>query len=358
MVVLRTGINNIKMQEAFVEFVARELGPDEMFLSSEYSRRCTRLAAVLRAAKRQVVPIASTRQLRRWWYYFLRYGDTPARRSQLLCRYGKKYNVKRRRKTDWTHHHTAKLKEVVTLYPELYLDEIQDQLIERGLGRWSTSWLWKKLNSDCNYSLQVATDRSYDADEEERNEYQQAINTMVAYPEMLVYLDESQKDRNSSRRRRMWSKRGQSPFRTAYFDGSHRKRYTLLAACDIDGFIFEACETVEQSRGVEDGDMTRGTIDTERFNMWVEEKLIPTLGRYEDSEPRSIVVMDNATIHSRAKEVIEAAGAKVIFLPPYSPDLNPIELMFGEYKKTLKRNSNRSWYVAVGTATVIYQKTN
>jgi transposase len=61
--------------------------------------------------------------------------------------------------------------------------------------------------------------------------------------------------------------------------------------------------------------------------MWVEEKLIPQLGKYHLGEPRSIVVMDNATNHSGVKELIEApeVRAKLIFLSPYSPELNPIK---------------------------------
>jgi transposase len=50
--------------------------------------------------------------------------------------------------------------------------------------------------------------------------------------------------------------------------------------------------------------------------------------------------MDNASIHisGEIEALIESVGAKVVYLPPYSPDLNPIELMFGHYKKYLKRH--------------------
>ena len=71
------------------------------------------------------------------------------------------------------------------------------------------------------------------------------------------------------------------------------------------------------------------TIDKNRFRMWVEEKLIPTLGNYALGEPRSVVIMDNATIHAGVRELIRGAGAKLIYLSAYSPELNPIELMFG-----------------------------
>ena len=143
----------------------------------------------------------------------------------------------------------------------------------------------------------------------------------------------------------MWCKRGQTPFRPSYLQSAHGRRYSLLAACDINGFALEACETVEQSTGQNDKDLSRGTIDGERFKLWVEEKILPILGQYELGQPRSIVVMDNATIHSNIGPLIEAAGAKLIYTAPYSPELNPIELCFGSYKSSLRRfREQPHWY--------------
>lgn len=125
------------------------------------------------------------------------------------------------------------------------------------------------------------------------------------------------------------------------FHASHSNRYTLLAAADINGFISQACERVLRERGDNDSDPTRGTIDQERFEMWVEYFLCPTLGDYSTCAPRSVVVLDNASIHhsDRVVELIKSTGARVIYTAPYSPDLNPIELMFGLYKASLRRYS-------------------
>ena len=53
-------------------------------------------------------------------------------------------------------------------------------------------------------------------------------------------------------------------------------------------------------------------------------------------------MLDNATIHHSEKiiDLVKDSGARIVYLPPYSPDLNPIELMFSLYKKTLKRECN------------------
>ena len=65
-------------------------------------------------------------------------------------------------------------------------------------------------------------------------------------------------------------------------------------------------------------------------------------------QPCSFVVMDNATIHANPEmeNLINSKGAILIKLPAYSPDLNLIELMFGEYKKYLKRHNSEFWDMA------------
>lgn len=66
--------------------------------------------------------------------------------------------------------------------------------------------------------------------------------------------------------------------------------------------------------------------------MWVEKILVPEL------RVGQIVIMDNATFHkaSKTKELIEHAGCVLLFLPPYSPDLNPIEKFWANFKKQVK----------------------
>ena len=80
-----------------------------------------------------------------------------------------------------------------------------------------------------------------------------------------------------------------------------------------------------------------GTCDTLLFNYWVENLLIPQL------KPGQIVVMDNATIHKGKglKQLIENAGCSLLYLPPYSPDLNPIEKCWANLKRNLRSIMNK-----------------
>jgi transposase len=76
-----------------------------------------------------------------------------------------------------------------------------------------------------------------------------------------------------------------------------------------------------------------GPMDGTAFAVWAEHVLAPTL------EPTDIVVMDNLAVHKNtaARKAIEATGAEIWDLPPYSPDLNPIEKMWSKVKAILRR---------------------
>ena len=76
----------------------------------------------------------------------------------------------------------------------------------------------------------------------------------------------------------------------------------------------------------------QGTCNTALFNFWVENFLVPELS------PGQVVILDNATFHKsqKTKELIESAKCKILFLPPYSPDLNPIEIFWANFKRMVK----------------------
>ena len=75
-----------------------------------------------------------------------------------------------------------------------------------------------------------------------------------------------------------------------------------------------------------------GTCNTALFNMWLEKICLPELN------PGDVLILDNASFHKSKEtiELIEKAGYKVLFLPPYSPDLNPIEKFWANFKRKVK----------------------
>jgi transposase len=84
--------------------------------------------------------------------------------------------------------------------------------------------------------------------------------------------------------------------------------------------------------------VVNGAMDGDMFVAWTSTLLVPTLS------PGDIVVMDNLSSHKRAEvaELIAAAGARLLYLPPYSPDLNPIENAFAKLKALLRKAAART----------------
>jgi transposase len=119
-----------------------------------------------------------------------------------------------------------------------------------------------------------------------------------------------------------WGDRGQPLL--AKVPHGHWKRLTFIAGLRHDG-ILAPC-------------VIDGPINSDSFAAWVEQFLIPEL------EPGSIVVLDNLGSHkaSRMRKLLRAAGIKLFFLPPYSPDLNPIEQVFFKIKRLLRKANERT----------------
>lgn len=115
--------------------------------------------------------------------------------------------------------------------------------------------------------------------------------------------------------------RGRSPRGARLIDKTphgHWKTTTLIAALGVAGM---RCATVVD-----------GAVNGDVFRAFVEQVLAPEL------RPGDVVVMDNLSSHKgvRTREAIEARGARLEFLPPYSPDLNPIEMVFAKVKQLLR----------------------
>ena len=131
----------------------------------------------------------------------------------------------------------------------------------------------------------------------------------------LIFIDETWSKTNMTRLR------GRAPMGERLVEKvphGHWTTTTLIAALGIEGIC---CSTVVD-----------GAVNGDVFEAFVEQVLTPQL------KPGDLVVMDNLSSHKRlrTRQLIEAAGAAVLFLPPYSPDLNPIENVFAKVKNSLR----------------------
>ena len=119
-----------------------------------------------------------------------------------------------------------------------------------------------------------------------------------------------------------WAKKGERVY--SLVPRNRGKNTTLLSSMSVEG--------MGPSLAVE------GATDREVFETYVERVLAPGLRRGQ------LVVMDNLTAHKgeRVEELIEEQGCKLLYLPPYSPDLNPIEEAFSKVKRILRKAESRT----------------
>jgi putative transposase len=140
-------------------------------------------------------------------------------------------------------------------------------------------------------------------------------------PARLVFIDETWVKTNMAPLRG-WAPRGQRL--RAKVPHGHWKTMTFLAALRQDR-VDAPC-------------VFDGPINGERFRLYVDKMLVPVL------KPGDIVVMDNLGSHKgkAVRQAIRQTGAKLLFLPKYSPDLNPIEQLFAKIKHWLRKAAARS----------------
>lgn len=119
----------------------------------------------------------------------------------------------------------------------------------------------------------------------------------------------------------------------------HWKTTTFIAGLRLDGMVAPV--------------VFDGPINRTSFEAYIEQALVPTLA------PGDVVIMDNLSSHKgpKVREMIEAAGATLLFLPPYSPDFNPIEMAFAKLKSVLRKAAERTregLWAAIGIAVDLF----
>jgi transposase len=203
---------------------------------------------------------------------------------------------------------------------DLTLEEIHERIGERGVST-SVSSLWRffkgrgiSLKKSLHASEQLRADVAL-----ARQAWRQ--NQPALDPDKIVFVDETGTNTAMTRLRGRCklSERliGRAPH-------GHWKTTTFVAGLRNDAitapYVFDR------------------PMNGEIFLAWLEQELIPTLAKGD------IVVMDNLPAHKIAsvRPLIEAAGAVLLYLPPYSPDLNPIEMAFAKIKALLRKAAERT----------------
>ncbi|WP_420894206.1 IS630 family transposase [Vandammella animalimorsus] len=204
--------------------------------------------------------------------------------------------------------------------PDLTLVQMCERLGEHGISI-KPSALWHQLNK-----WRLSFKKTLHASEQEREDVQQARASWIQQQarldaRRLVFLDET------------WSSTCMTPLRgraprgqrcVASAPHGHWKTSTFIAALRCDALTAPM--------------VTDGPINGAVFLAWVKTFLCPTL------RPGDIVIADNLSSHKVAgvREAIEGVGASIRYLPPYSPDLNPIEKLFAKFKALLRRAGERT----------------
>jgi transposase len=140
-------------------------------------------------------------------------------------------------------------------------------------------------------------------------------------PERLVFLDETWAKTNMTRPR-----------------GRSRRGVRLMASVPYGHWKTTTFVAALRTKGLTAPLVIDGPINGEVFLAYVQQQLAPTL------QPGDLVVLDNLSSHKRAgvREAIESVGATLLYLPPYSPDFNPIEQAFAKFKWLLKSAAQRT----------------
>ena len=190
------------------------------------------------------------------------------------------------------------------------LDEFKTLVTPFSLGRALASIGWTKKTI-----RRIAKGRNADL----RDLY--LYNTSHIRSWQYVFVDESGCDKRIGFRRTGWAPLGVTPTQVAQFQ--REQRYQILLAYTQDSILLAR--------------VFQGSTDSTVFEDFIEQ-LLPFCGKWP--EPKSVLVMDNASFHhtERIEQMCYDAGVKLVYLPPYSPDFNPIEEFFAELKAFIKRN--------------------
>ena len=258
----------------------------------------------------------STRSIWNWVKKFEKYGTVED-------------GGRRTRQSRWPNEVLEFVKHFVEHDPTFLIEELLQSLSDNfpELQNISSSTICRALRHDLNLTRKVICKRATEASRTEVAAYKCRLSPFYTSPHQLVFVDETSKNSKHFLRKFGWSVRGQKCHSSVPF--ARGKRVSVLAAMDVKGFFtFET---------------TEGTFDRAAFHTALVEKILPLMNPYP--LPRSILVLDNARIHvyEQIYKTVEAFGVMLVFLPPYCPQLNPIEIGFGLLKRWIEKHAAFAW---------------
>ena len=207
----------------------------------------------------------------------------------------------------------------VLKHPGLMLHELQAALVEQ-------TGIAVSISTICRFLHRIGFTRQklrIVAIQQDDFLCSQFVSDVSIYqPEMLIFLDETGSDRRNSIRQYGYSLRGKPLV-------SHElmvrgERISSIAFMSMSGML--DCKTVKNS------------VNGDVFYEFMQTTVLPHLMTFDGTNPHSVLVMDNCSIHhvDAVVKMVHEVGALIHFLPPYSPDYNPIELAFSKVKAYLR----------------------
>ena len=205
--------------------------------------------------------------------------------------------------------------------PGIYLKEVQEELYD-ATGKWASCATICRTVQRIGLTRQKMKRVAIGRSDVLRGQYMADID--VFDPNMLVFVDETGFDRRNLIRQFGYGLRGITPV-----------THQLL----VYGQRISAIG-VMTTRGIEDFYLIEGSVNGDIFLNFVQRCLLSIMLPFDGDNPRSVLVMDNAAIHhvEVVTDLLTAAGILIRFLPPYSPDLNPIQEAFSKVKAYVKDN--------------------
>jgi transposase len=253
------------------------------------------------------------RTINRWYSLFIRKGVV-------------RENKAARKTSRWPNNVLQEVLRYVKDHPTFFLEELQSFVVDNYplLTNVSLPTICRVLNFDLGLSRKVLTKAARECVPQEILNYKAKLKALYSFPEQMIFLDETSKDGRHAYRRYAWSRKNTPAIVSLPFSRGNRR--SVFAALDFRGFV--AWESIP------------GTFTRHVFHEAFVKHVVPLLNPWP--LPRSIVVLDNAKIHlyKDLEDAIHQTGARLLFLPPFAPQLNPIETCFGLLKRWVQRYAN------------------